>query len=110
MQNYLPKQAIILTILLGLILICSGISYLCIPNLQTTTEETSIINPTYPININTATATELMMLPGIGEQKAAAIIEYRRLHGKFSSLDQLININGIGEKSLKDIEDFIYAE
>ena len=55
------------------------------------------------ININTATASQLTTLNGIGETKAAAIVEYRRQHGRFTSVDELLNVRGIGEKTLANI-------
>lgn len=55
------------------------------------------------ININTATSHELQRLNGIGEVKAQAIIDYREQHGGFSSVDDLINVKGIGEKTLEKI-------
>ncbi|GEM_PF-4992294 len=55
------------------------------------------------ININTATAHELQGLNGIGEVKARAIIDYRVQNGVFSSVDELINVKGIGEKTLEKI-------
>lgn len=55
------------------------------------------------ININTASAERLTSLNGIGEVKAAAIVEYRRTHGGFSSVDELLNVKGIGEKTLEKI-------
>lgn len=55
----------------------------------------------YPININTADQATLQLLPGIGEAYAKRIIEYRLLNGGFSSIDELIEIRGIGEKRLE---------
>lgn len=55
------------------------------------------------VNINTATAEELAALPNIGEVKANAIIKYRRANGKFKSVDELMNVNGIGEKTVKGL-------
>lgn len=56
------------------------------------------------VNINTASAEELdAALPGIGPVKAAAIIEYRTLVGGFSSVWELIEVEGIGENTLKEI-------
>ncbi|GIU24297.1 helix-hairpin-helix domain-containing protein [Shewanella schlegeliana] len=53
------------------------------------------------IKINSATAEELSTLNGIGESKAAAIVEYRKTHGNFSSVEQLTNVKGIGEKLIE---------
>lgn len=55
------------------------------------------------ININTATSEQLKTLNGIGDVKAQAIIDYRTEHGGFSSVDELINVKGIGEKTLEKI-------
>lgn len=55
------------------------------------------------ININTAPLAELMQLSGIGEVKGSAIIAYREEHGAFSSVDELLNVKGIGEKTLDKI-------
>lgn len=62
---------------------------------------------TEPININTATSRELQSLSGIGEVKARAIVDYRNEHGFFASVDELINVKGIGEKTLEKIRAFI---
>jgi competence protein ComEA len=55
------------------------------------------------ININTATAEELEQLPGIGPALAKKIVEYREVHGPFASIEDIVNIDGIGEKMLKRI-------
>lgn len=77
---------------------------------QTVSSNTTEKQPDVPqentdglININTASAELLTELNGIGEVKAAAIVEYRRAHGGFSSVDELINVKGIGEKTLEKI-------
>ncbi len=59
------------------------------------------------INVNTATLDELIQLPGIGEVKAKNIIDYRNKNGYFTDIDDLINVSGIGEKTLDKIRDFI---
>ena len=61
---------------------------------------------TFPVNINTASARELEALPGIGEVIARRIIDYRNAHGPFQSVDELINVKGIGEKKLADLKPY----
>ena len=57
------------------------------------------------ISINKATVVELQTLPGIGEAKAMAIIEFRERTGPFQSVDDLLQISGIGEKTLEKFRD-----
>ena len=59
------------------------------------------------ININTASVAELMTLDGIGEVKAKAIVEYRTENGNFKSIDDLVLVSGIGEKTLEKNRDRI---
>ncbi len=59
------------------------------------------------ININTATAIELATLPGIGEVIAKRIVDYRQAHGDFDSLADLLSVEGIGQKRLEQIIDYI---
>ncbi|MBR7553350.1 helix-hairpin-helix domain-containing protein [Allobacillus sp. GCM10007491] len=59
------------------------------------------------VRINTAELNEIMTLPGIGEQKAKSIIEYRETNGKFQSVEDLLQISGIGEKTLERFRDMV---
>lgn len=59
------------------------------------------------ISINTATKEELMTLSGIGSIKADEIIKYREKNGKFTKLEELLNVNGIGEIIFNQIKDTI---
>ena len=61
---------------------------------------------TGPVNINTADIDALMTLPGIGEVLAQCIIDYREDNGPFHSLEELINVSGIGPKRLEAILDY----
>jgi competence protein ComEA len=63
-----------------------------------------------PININTASAEQLTALNGIGEAKAAAIVEYRKANGPFKSVDQLVDVKGIGLKLVDKNRDLITVD
>jgi len=65
--------------------------------------------PTGKININTATAEQLESLPGVGPAIARAIVEYRKQNGGFRSVDELLEVRGIGEKRLLQIRPFVVA-
>jgi competence protein ComEA len=52
------------------------------------------------INLNTASAAQLETLNGIGAAKAEAIVEYRKEHGAFKSVDELAQVKGIGQKTV----------
>lgn len=62
------------------------------------------------VNLNTASAKELETLPGIGEVKAQAIIDYREQEGLFQTIDQVMEVKGIGEKTFESIRDLITVE
>ena len=59
------------------------------------------------LNINTATAAELDALPGIGEKKAQAIVDYRAENGPFGSIDDIKEVKGIGDGIFEQIKDLI---
>ncbi|MGY3921479.1 ComEA family DNA-binding protein [Aeromonas eucrenophila] len=62
------------------------------------------------INLNTASAVELTALKGIGEKKAQAIVDYREKQGKFTSVDQLADVSGIGPATLDANRDMIIVK
>lgn len=59
------------------------------------------------VNINSATQTELETLPGIGPSTALKIINYRKEKGKFNKIEDIKNVNGIGENKFNKIKEFI---
>jgi competence ComEA-like helix-hairpin-helix protein len=60
------------------------------------------------IDLNRAEWYELIILPGIGEKKARAIVEYRKKAGGFKTIEQLCGVNGIGEQTVKRLEDLVF--
>lgn len=62
------------------------------------------------VNLNTADATELQTLSGIGEKKAQDIISYRETNGSFQTVEDLLNVSGIGDKTLENLREMITVE
>ena len=62
------------------------------------------------ININTASIQELDTLPGIGEATANKIVNYREEKGKFNSIEEIKNVNGIGDKKYEELKTLISIE
>jgi competence protein ComEA len=59
------------------------------------------------VNLNAATLDQLESLPGIGEVLGQRIIDYRQAHGPFHSVDDLLNVSGIGPSHLADLKDLV---
>jgi competence protein ComEA len=64
----------------------------------------------FPINLNTATAEQLEAIPGIGPVLAQRIIEYRQTHGRFQSVDELLEVRGIGSKRLENMRPYVVVK
>ncbi len=73
--------------------------------IQSDPQELAGITAPDAIDLNSVTLEELMTLPGIGESKARAILEYRTEKGYFHEVDQLTEVRGIGEKLLAKVRD-----
>lgn len=81
-----------------------------IPTITETPQQgtsTAASGTTQKVNINTADATELQQLSGIGEKKAADIIKYREENGSFQAVEDLTKVSGIGEMTLENLKDSI---
>ena len=87
-------------ITLGLLLGLAGVSFL--PNSAMAAEEAMEVSQLAPISINTADAeTIAQVLQGIGLSRARAIVAYRDQHGPFRSIDDLVNVKGVGSRTLE---------
>jgi comEA protein len=114
-------QVLTLGILIGLLL--SGAAFALMTRVRA--PEFSYISPTLSadasgnsindsiqgkININEATLADLDLLPGIGPEKAKAIIDFRDKNGKFASINDLLYVPGIGQSLLDQIKDRITVQ
>lgn len=62
------------------------------------------------VNINTADAEELAKLPGIGSVLAERIVDYRAENGNFASIEQIMDVPGVGEGKFAVLREWIYVE
>ena len=64
---------------------------------------------TFPLDLNSARMEDLMELPGIGEKLAQRLVDYRRSHGGFRSVEELRKVRGIGEKRMERLRPLVVA-
>ncbi len=64
-------------------------------------------NASGKINLNTATVAQLTTLPGIGPRIAERIITYRKQHGPFKRIEEIMNVRGVGRKVFQRIRDHL---
>ncbi|MCQ2491120.1 MAG: helix-hairpin-helix domain-containing protein [Ruminococcus sp.] len=79
---------------------------------HTSRAQTTTIQPSTEfllLDLNTASADELVRLNGIGEKLAAEIVSYRSENGRFLNIEELMNVSGIGEATFSDIREHIYV-
>jgi competence protein ComEA len=63
--------------------------------------------PSGKVNINAASAEQLSALPGVGAKLAARIVEYRQKSGAFKSVQELMNVKGVGEKNFEKLQPYL---
>ena len=97
-----------LTLTVATLLGTSSIAAASEPSAESTQQE-SKANLEGQININTASAAELELLPGIGPSIAARIVDYRQEH-PFKERNQIMRVKGVGQKTFAKIKDFLTVE
>lgn len=98
----------------ALLLLLAGAAWFSVPFWQpgyrTVASEPFDLRRMERVELNSAGIDELCSLPGIGEKKAQAILDYRQEHGPFSSIDELDQVDGISAKSIETWRSKLYIE
>jgi len=105
------KESLAVFFLITTILIGTGIKYSIdqhwwLPETEVVDTDPESIK--LKIDLNRAEWYEFIILPGIGEKKARAIVEYRNESGRFKTIEQLCEVSGIGAKTVKKIKNLVF--
>jgi competence protein ComEA len=91
-----------LTSILLSALLVAGLSSISVAQETSANESGHLTSQHYPVDINSADAQQLASsLQGVGSARAAAIVAYRQEHGAFESVEDLLQVSGIGESTLE---------
>lgn len=74
---------------------------------EETASDAPVVSVSFPLNLNTATVEELMQIDGLGPAKASAIVEYRAVRGGYTSVEQIMEIKGIGEGIYQQVAPYL---
>ena len=110
----MKKQGLAPFLLISLLFLClsTGLSFgrnLALTNPAPISPKTQSSADSQVLDLNQADLQQLMTLPGIGQTLATRIIDYRNTHGSFTSVAELLNIDGIGEGRLEALLPHITA-
>ena len=77
------------------------------PVVVTVASDPASSSPVWPVDLYTADLEQLDTLPGVGPVTAQAIFDYREENGPFQSVDDLVNVYGIGEKTVEKLREYV---
>lgn len=100
------EKRVLLLLFVGILLLSGAVVELKSKSTQRVNVETRR-SVEFPIDVNTASVDDLTFLPGIGEAKARAIVEYREKNGPFRTLADLEQVPGIGKKTLERLAPYL---
>jgi competence protein ComEA len=92
-------------LLLAILLAAPPAPPACLPGFNK--DQSKVISPSLVIDINQATAEDFQKLPGIGPGLAGRIVAYRKKHGPFRRVEDLLVVRGIGHKKWKAIRPYL---
>ncbi|MGI8612436.1 MAG: ComEA family DNA-binding protein [Nocardioidaceae bacterium] len=84
-----------------------GVRPAAVPGAPATAPPSGLPSSGALVNLNTATAEQLDTLPGVGPVTAQAILDWRTQNGSFTSVDELLEVDGIGDATLADLRDLV---
>ena len=91
--------------LFSILLAGAGVAVSAAPDRATKSETKAV--PSAPIDLNSASATELTALPGVGSSIAQRIVAFREEHGPFRRVEEVMKVKGIGEKSFLKLKPYL---
>lgn len=87
------------------LILCLSISLAMVPPTAMAQRNSAQTSASDKVNLNTATVEELQVIPGIGPAMAKRVVEYRAKVGKFTKIEDILNVKGIGEKMFQKMKD-----
>ena len=102
-----PPSAPLVLRAAGFLVFAAGLLLLSAAPLVADTSAASAAAPAGKVNINAASASQIAMLPRIGEKVAIRVLDYRKAHGPFAKPESLMEVKGIGEKLFLTLKPYL---